>query len=94
MNNMARYNGLSFSDIILARLKELGWSKSDLARRLQVTPARIRALLKQESMTETVFKKCSTVLGMSIIMTETSRPMPPEIPKKARYGMLVGGDLM
>lgn len=94
MSNMTRYDNLSFSEIILNRLKELGWSKSDLARRLQVTPPRIRALLKQDSMTETVFRKCATVLGLSLSMTETSRPTPPEIRKKAQYGMVVGGDLM
>lgn len=90
MNNM----NYSFSQIILDRLKDLGWNKSDLARRLQVTPPRIRALLKQDSMTETVFKKCCAVLGLEIKMTETSRPTPPKAVRKAQYGMVVGGDLM
>jgi hypothetical protein len=81
---------ISFNQIVLERLQDLGWTKSDLARRLDVTPTRIRALLKQEGMSEMVFKKCLLVLGLQFDIVETHRPKPP--PHRVRPGvMTVGG---
>jgi ribosome-binding protein aMBF1 (putative translation factor) len=86
---------MSFNEIVLERLRDLGWTKSDLARRLDVTPSRIRALLKQEGMSEQVFKKCLLVLGLAFDIVETHRPKPP--PHRARPGIMTvgtfGGDL-
>jgi transcriptional regulator with XRE-family HTH domain len=73
---------MTFAQIVESRLKDLGWTKSDLARRLHVTPPRIRALLKQDVMTEATFLKCLHVLGLAIDIVEMSRPTPPLIPKK------------
>ena len=73
---------MTFAQIVESRLKDLSWTKSDLARRLHVTPPRIRALLKQDVMTETTFLKCLQVLGLAIDIVETNRPAPPPIPKK------------
>jgi ribosome-binding protein aMBF1 (putative translation factor) len=86
---------MSFNEIVLERLRDLGWTKSDLARRLDVTPSRIRALLKQEGMSEQVFKKCLLVLGLQFDIVETHRPKPP--PHRTRPGIMTvgtfGGDL-
>ena len=87
---------MSFNEIVLERLRDLGWTKSDLARRLQVTPSRIRALLKQEGMSEQVFKKCLLVLGLQFDIVETHRPKPPpqrERPLASTLDSLIGGDL-
>lgn len=94
MNNKKNSYDRTFAQIIDARLKDLGWSRSDLARRLQVTPSRIRALLLQPCMTETVFLKICLVLGMRIRMEEISRPVRPEFQKKPSVGMVVGGEFM
>jgi len=80
----------TFNEIILARLVELGWTKSDLARRLDVSVARIRALLKQNGVSEQVFKKCLLVLGLKFDIIEVSRPKPP--PHLVRVGRMSVGN--
>lgn len=87
--NKAQASSANFASVIDHRLKELGWNRSDLARRLQVTPSRIRALLLQPSITETVFVKVCQVLGLQIQFVEVSRPEPPEYHRKPSVGMVV-----
>lgn len=70
-------SNITFADIINERLRDLGWRKNDLARRLNVSPSRINNLLKQSAMTETVFQKCLYVLGLAMEIQEVSRPAPP-----------------
>lgn len=82
--------GTSFNDIVIERLRDLGWTKSDLARRLDVTPSRIRALLKQEGMSQQVFRKCLLVLGLKFDIFETHRPKPP--PHRTKPGIMTVGD--
>jgi len=67
----------TFGQIIEQRLVDLGWTKTDLARRLNVSPSRINNLLRQPSITENVFRKCLYVLGMTISIQEVERPSPP-----------------
>lgn len=81
----------AFCEIVLARLHDLAWTKSDLARRLQVSPTRIRNLFKQSGMSESVFKKCLLVLGLAIDVVETHRPAPPPQPKRAGVMSVNGG---
>lgn len=68
--------------LIQRRLDDLGWTKSDLARRLKVTPARITNLLTQGNMTEGTALKVFTVLGLRLEAVETSRPSPPTFERK------------
>lgn len=85
------YNDTPFAVIIQNRLDQLGWSHSDLARRLQVTPSRIHNLMRQPSITETVYRKCLYVLGLSPEIREVSRPVAPSRPKKVSRKMLAEG---
>ena len=71
-----------FGEIIRQRLDELGWTKSDLARRLQVSAPRIHNLLAQGNITEQVAIKVFTVLGMRMEVVSVSRPKPPKVTPK------------
>jgi plasmid maintenance system antidote protein VapI len=84
-------NNIPFGEIVDARLKDLNWTKSDLARRLDVTPSRIRVLLQQPSMTEDSLKKLCFVLGLAIDIRETSRPTPP-VHQRAQGRMTIGDE--
>ena len=86
---MKLYNDTPFAQIILDRMAVLGWTKSDLARRLQVSPARINNLLRQDCISEHVFRKCTYVLGLSIETREVVRPAPPKLLKRDKTGMVV-----
>jgi len=79
----------TFSEVIDFRLKDLNWTKSDLARRVGVTSARIRGMLRQESISELVFRKVLFVLGLEIDIMETCRPKPPEFFKKKNSRMRI-----
>lgn len=60
---------MTFGQIIARRLKELGMTKSELARQLGVTPSRIRALLKQKNMSEQVVRRCAAAAHLQILFS-------------------------
>lgn len=91
MTSKKLYNQTPFAQIVHDRLDQLGWTQSDLARRLQVSPSRISNLLKQPTMTEIVLKKCLYVLGLTFEVREVSRPMAPQRPEKVTRRMLEEG---
>lgn len=82
---------MPFSEMIVRRLLELRWTKSDLARRLNVTPSRIHALTKPgTTMNEWTFRKIACVLGLDVQMVELARPIPARLAKKKNNTIKVG----
>jgi plasmid maintenance system antidote protein VapI len=58
------------SRVIRMRMVELGVGRNELARRIGVLPQRINALLEQEDMTLSVFRRVLRALGMDIDLVE------------------------
>lgn len=83
-----------FAKTIEARLKDLKWTKSDLARRVNVTPSRIRRLLHQSNLTEHTMQVLFTALGLQIEYREVARPEPPKPEKRPHRNMIIDGELV
>lgn len=84
----------SCADIVLRRLKELKWTKSDLARCVNVTPSRIRKLLQQDNITEHTLRVLFAALGLHLEYREIAKPQPPKYRRKSSKNMIIDGELV
>lgn len=76
---LRRRSGL-FATIIKSRLRDLKWSRADLAAATGMSRCRVADALLQESLSERVFLRFCSALAIDLDVRQIGRPLPPLTP--------------